>query len=161
MKTINDTDKFLSLAQVAKHLKISRIAVYKRIKSGSLRALRVGRSYIVQADILKPKEPAERISFSGLYPNARLAQALKQAVWDYRVTPHKAWEILRGKKTTFSLNQQKLCARLLTTVDWYTLVDIFGTRNLYLMINDEVLKNIWNDDMKKRLIYARSVLNEQ
>ena len=161
MKTINDTEKFLSLAQAAKRLKISRIAVYKRIKSGRLPALRVGRSYIVQADILKPNETPVKIKLNGLHLDTRLSEALKQAVWDYKISPHELLAILEGKKTTFSFNQQKLCARLLTSVDWYALVDIFGTRNLRLMLNDDVLRNIWNNDARQRLIYARSVLHAQ
>ena len=40
-------DKYFSTPQVAKMLGISRIAVFKQIKSGSLPAIKVGRSYMV------------------------------------------------------------------------------------------------------------------
>lgn len=46
--------EFLSTAEVAKILGISRIAVFKKIKSGEIKASRVGRSFVVaKKDILE------------------------------------------------------------------------------------------------------------
>jgi excisionase family DNA binding protein len=39
--------KFLSTTELAKILNISRIAVYKRIKSGKIKAIRVGRNFVI------------------------------------------------------------------------------------------------------------------
>ena len=39
--------QYLSLAQVAKILGISRIAVYKKVKKGVIKAIKIGRSYAV------------------------------------------------------------------------------------------------------------------
>ncbi len=39
--------KFLSVPELAKLLNISRIAVYKRIKAGQIRAMKVGRNYVI------------------------------------------------------------------------------------------------------------------
>ena len=165
MKTINDTQNFLSLAQAAKRLKISRIAVYKRVKSGSLKAFRVGRSYVVeQGSLTSDMDRSNRfkeIDLAGLHFNKGVALALRQAVWDYNVSPKELFEILQGRKSTFSFNQPKLIARLLTSVGWYTLVDIFGTHYLKEIITDDTLRYVWNDDAKKRLLYAREILNEQ
>ncbi len=42
------TDKdFYSVPEVAKLMRVSRIAVYKKIKSGQINAQKVGRNYIV------------------------------------------------------------------------------------------------------------------
>ena len=39
--------EFLSTTELAKILGISRIAVYKKIKSGKIKAIRVGRNFII------------------------------------------------------------------------------------------------------------------
>ena len=39
--------KFLSTVELAKILGISRIAVYKKIKKGEIKAIRVGRNFII------------------------------------------------------------------------------------------------------------------
>lgn len=44
--------QYYSTTQVAKILGISRIAVFKNIKSGKIRAQKVGRNYIINVDDL-------------------------------------------------------------------------------------------------------------
>ena len=39
--------KFISTTELAKILGISRIAVYKKIKSGKIKAMKVGRNFII------------------------------------------------------------------------------------------------------------------
>ena len=39
--------EYISLAELAKILGISRIAVYKKVKKGDIKAIRIGRSYAV------------------------------------------------------------------------------------------------------------------
>lgn len=48
----NHKPGFLSLAQVAKKMKISRIAVYKKVKKGEIEAQRIGKSYAVSEELL-------------------------------------------------------------------------------------------------------------
>jgi excisionase family DNA binding protein len=40
--------EFLSVSQLAKLLKISRVAVLKRINRGAIKAVKVGRSFIIK-----------------------------------------------------------------------------------------------------------------
>lgn len=42
-----EKDKYISIAQLAKILGISRIAVYKKIKTGKLKAIRIGRNFAI------------------------------------------------------------------------------------------------------------------
>jgi excisionase family DNA binding protein len=46
------SDKFYSTPEVAKILGISRIAVFKKIKSGKLKAMKVGKGYVVAKEDL-------------------------------------------------------------------------------------------------------------
>ncbi len=43
---------FLSTAEAAKILKVSRIAVFKKIKNGEIEAIKVGRNYIIPKEEL-------------------------------------------------------------------------------------------------------------
>ncbi|MDP2629443.1 MAG: helix-turn-helix domain-containing protein [Candidatus Harrisonbacteria bacterium] len=46
--------KFFSSTEVAKILGVSRIAVFKKIKGGTLKAQKVGRNYIIAKEDLIP-----------------------------------------------------------------------------------------------------------
>lgn len=47
-KTILDSDRdFFSTAELAQMLGVSRVAVFKKIRSGTIHAQKVGRSYVI------------------------------------------------------------------------------------------------------------------
>ncbi|MCX7927361.1 MAG: cysteine synthase A [Candidatus Omnitrophica bacterium] len=46
---------YLSIQQVARRLRMSRIAVYKKIKKGTIPAIRIGRSFAISSEYLKPR----------------------------------------------------------------------------------------------------------
>lgn len=45
----NDKKEYLTIAELAKILGISRIAVFKKVKKGQIRAEKIGRNYAVPA----------------------------------------------------------------------------------------------------------------
>ncbi len=47
--TAMENKKFLSTAEVAKILGVSRIAVFKKIQSGDIKARKVGRNYVIES----------------------------------------------------------------------------------------------------------------
>ena len=75
-------DKFLSTTELAKILGISRIAVYKKIKNGMIKATKVGRNFIIDkkdlGDILggKISEKSKK----------KIDTAVKKVVKDYGET---------------------------------------------------------------------------
>jgi len=74
--------KFLSTVELAKILGISRIAVYKKIKSGEIKAIKVGRNFVIDkkdlgnilGEKLTKKEEKE------------IERAVKKVVEEYRET---------------------------------------------------------------------------
>lgn len=50
-----EKSEYLSIAQVAKLLRISRVAVYKKVKKGKLPAIKIGKFYAI------PKENVVRL----------------------------------------------------------------------------------------------------
>lgn len=47
--------EYLSIAQVAKILRISRVAVYKRVKKGDLESIRIGKIYAIPRESILKK----------------------------------------------------------------------------------------------------------
>ncbi len=50
---------YYSIPQMAEKLQVSRIAIYKKVKNGSIKAVRIGRSYAILSD------EVEKISIRG------------------------------------------------------------------------------------------------
>ena len=49
-----DEKEFYSVPEFAKKLGISRIAVFKKVKKGQIRAIRIGRNWAIPSDELAP-----------------------------------------------------------------------------------------------------------
>ncbi|MEW6407796.1 MAG: helix-turn-helix domain-containing protein [Patescibacteria group bacterium] len=47
-----ENKKFITTTELAKLLGISRVAVFKKIKSGKIKAIKIGRNYVVDKDDL-------------------------------------------------------------------------------------------------------------
>jgi len=92
--------------------------------------------------------------------NILVKEALKKILWDYNIAEEEAILILEGKKKTFSLNKEKLYARLLLSVKWYSLLDMFGREKIKELLSDKVLKYIRFKDIRDNFIYARRILDE-
>ncbi len=85
---------------------------------------------------------------------------LKSIFWDYEVnyTGDDIYDFLVGKKEIEEFNRNRLIARMLTSMRWYDLVDIFGIRQLYEFLTDDVLKFIWKKSLKNRFKNVRETL---
>lgn len=75
-------EKFITTPELAKMLGVSRIAVYKRIKSGKIKALRIGRNFVIDkkdlGDILgKELKQSEKLE---------IEKAVEKTVADYGET---------------------------------------------------------------------------
>jgi hypothetical protein len=89
----------------------------------------------------------------------KIKKEIKRVVWDYAVDDSTLCDIFEGKQSTFSLNQNKLYARLLVSTGWYKLLDCFGQDGLREMLSDDVINLIWIKDIRDRLFYAKEALH--
>jgi excisionase family DNA binding protein len=83
MNKVNQPSEFLSTAEAAKLLRISRVAVFKKIKKGKLKASKVGRSYLIAFKDLEPyinPNAAEDVKTS------QIKKAVKKTVDEYGET---------------------------------------------------------------------------
>ena len=70
---------YLTIPQVAKILEISRIAVYKQVKQGKIKAYRIGRNFVVPKDSIfglpnKPLTDDEK---------AQIEKAVRRTIKEY------------------------------------------------------------------------------
>ncbi len=77
-----ENKKFLSTTELAKILSISRIAVYNRIKKGEIKAVRVGRNFVID------KKELGKILETELTEKQRIEikKAVEKIVKEYRET---------------------------------------------------------------------------
>ena len=87
-------------------------------------------------------------------------EKIKSVFWDYDVdySGEDIYNFLVGKREMKEFNRNRLTARLLTSMRWYDLVDIFGIQQLYGFLNDDVLKFIWKKSVKDRYKNVRETL---
>lgn len=64
MQAIDSRSRFLTVAEVARQLRVSNMTVYRLVQAGELPAVRVGRSYRINADDLD-RYLAERYNRAG------------------------------------------------------------------------------------------------
>ena len=87
-------------------------------------------------------------------------EKIKSIFWDYNVdyTADDIYDFMLGKKEITGFNRYRVIARMLTSMRWYDLVDIFGIKQLYGFLNDDVLTFIWKKSLKSRYKNVRETL---
>ena len=73
-----DEKKYLSIPQAAKKLGISRIALYKQVKKGTIKAIRIGRNYFIQENKIMRSSRA-----LGLNEKKQIERAVKRTIREY------------------------------------------------------------------------------
>lgn len=76
------TPRFISTAELAKLLGISRIAVFQKIKSGKIKAVKVGRAFIIDKNDI-PEILGNILSDEG---KREIEEAVKKTVKEYGET---------------------------------------------------------------------------
>lgn len=84
---------------------------------------------------------------------------LTRIVWDYSMDEDTLGAIFEGKMSTFSLNKEKLYARLLLSTSWYRLLDCLGINGLKEILTDQTINSIWIKDIREKFMYAKKVLH--
>lgn len=87
-------------------------------------------------------------------------EKIKSIFWDYDVdyTADELYDFMVGNREIKEFNRSRVIARMLTSMRWYDLVDIFGINQLYRFLNDDVLTFIWKKSLKNRYKNVRETL---
>ncbi len=81
--------------------------------------------------------------------------------WDYNVDYSSAeiYDFIIGKREIAQLNRNQVIARMLVTLRWYDMIDIFGVKRMYGFLTDDVLEFIWKKSIKTRYKNVRETLH--
>jgi hypothetical protein len=92
-------------------------------------------------------------------PDVSLA-SLETLFWDYNysLTGKDLYDFVLGEKEIPFLDRNQVKARMLMTVCWYRLIDIFGLSNLRLLLTDDALKWVWVDELREQYALARQTI---
>jgi activator of HSP90 ATPase len=87
-------------------------------------------------------------------------EKIKSIFWDYDVnyTADELYDFIVGNREIKEFNRSRVIARMLTSMRWYDLVDIFGINQLFRFLNDDVLTFIWKKSLKHRYKNVRETL---
>ena len=78
-----ENSKYLSIAELAKVLGISRIAVYKKVKKGDIKAMKIGRGYAIPKSALGRKSAGVKGKPLGEKEKTMIEKAVKKTVLEY------------------------------------------------------------------------------
>ncbi|MGD2088971.1 MAG: hypothetical protein PVH61_22525 [Candidatus Aminicenantes bacterium] len=87
---------------------------------------------------------------------------LEQIFWDYNIQERgeSLYNFVLSMKEIEYLDRNEVMARMLMSVGWYHLIDIFGLKNLRNFLTDDVLQRIWVEDLRDNYRYAREILDQ-
>lgn len=74
-----ENKKYLSIQELADIQGISRIAVYKKVKAGKIKAIKIGRNYAIQIDYIMGKKLRKT-------DEEKIEKAVKKTIHDYKET---------------------------------------------------------------------------
>lgn len=83
MKQKTQLKELLTIPQAAKILGISRIAVYKKVMSGKIKASKVGRLYIISSKEIIPKSVDVKGKPLSAIDKKKIRQAVMKTIKDY------------------------------------------------------------------------------
>jgi len=82
-------------------------------------------------------------------------------MWDYAISGNDMDRLLEGKiDKAGHYTREKLFAKLLTGLPWYTIIQLLPVENIKKMLTDEVIASLWPDSVQKQYKYVRKRLQE-
>ncbi len=84
---------------------------------------------------------------------------ISRVFWDYNFSEEELQDLLKGKIVHAGhLDKEGLYSRILTSFDWYSILDLVGTQHLHELLSDAVLSRIHSKDLRRKYAVAKRVL---
>ena len=84
---------------------------------------------------------------------------LKKIFWDYEMQGTELQDILQGKILRAGhLDKEGIYSRLLSSLNWYVILDLAGTDHLDEVLSDAVVGRLHSKDLKKKYAIAKRIL---
>ena len=86
-------------------------------------------------------------------------QTLKKIFWDYKFSGEELYNLLEGKILRAGhLDKAGLYARMLSSLGWYSILDLVQKQQLNELLSIAVLKMIHSKDLQKKYAIAKRIL---
>ncbi len=84
---------------------------------------------------------------------------LKKIFWDYDFSEQELQDLLRGNILRAGhLDRIGLYSRLLSSLNWYAVLDLVGSDHLDDLLSDTVIGRIHSKDLQRKYAIAKRVL---
>jgi hypothetical protein len=88
-------------------------------------------------------------------------ELLSRIFWDKTTDVDYAMELLNGAPERFPEDRTNLYCRLLTTYDWYTLLNLITVERLKQeALSESVVGRLFPKELREKYRYAREVLSD-
>jgi hypothetical protein len=86
---------------------------------------------------------------------------IQTLMWDYSIPISDIEKLLDGKiEQAGHYSREKLFAKMLEGLPWYTIIRLFTIESIKKMLTDEVIKGLWPKSVQKQYEYVRKRLQE-
>ncbi len=86
-------------------------------------------------------------------------QSLKKIFWDYEFSEEELQDLLRGKILRAGhLDKIGLYARMLSSMGWYSILDLLQPQQMHELLSDDVLRRIHSKDLQRKYAVAKRIL---
>jgi len=84
---------------------------------------------------------------------------LKKIFWDYEFQGEELQDILQGKILRAGhLDKEGIYTRLLSSLNWYAILDLAGSDHLDDVLSDAVIGRLHSKDLQKKYAIAKRIL---
>jgi hypothetical protein len=89
-------------------------------------------------------------------------EILSRLYWDLNIPADELYNRLYGdaRSRTESVDDINLYRRMLTTLDWYTILRLLPAEKLSALLDDKVLQGVFPKDLQKKYRYVESILHQ-
>jgi hypothetical protein len=88
-------------------------------------------------------------------------KVLQSVMWDYSISTGDMEKLLDGKiDKAGHYTREKLFAKMLTGLPWYTIIQLLPVEIVKEMLTDEVIGALWPKSVQKQYEYIRKRLQE-
>ena len=87
-------------------------------------------------------------------------QLLSKTFWDKHIDVNYALRLLKGEPERFQHDRANLYRRLMSTYDWYTILDLIPVDQLRdVALSEPVVGQLFPKELREKYRYARDVLS--
>ena len=88
-------------------------------------------------------------------------KALQSIMWDYSISATDIEKLLEGKiDKAGHYTREKLFTKMLTSLPWYTIIQLLPVEEVKKMLTDEIIELLWPKSVQKQYKYVRKRLQE-